>query len=229
MAADQVPHPASFLQRSAAWSIDAALIAPIAGLLVLPWMEAPARALHGRLRALLEYTGHALGEAMAGGAPSLLDPSALRESIASVHAALWSLACAALLAYALLGAVYHVACERSSWQGSVGKRLLGLRACDMRGQPLDAGRAGLRYLTAALSWATFNIGHLMAALPPAHRALHDRCSATQVLASSVGLPRWAWAWLGVLSLAGIVAVAWVATAAAAILRAALELALYGPA
>ena len=131
-----------------------------------------------------------------------------------------------VLAYALLGVGYHVACECSSWQGSVGKRVLGLRACDLRGRPLGVGRALSRYLAAALSWATLNIGHLMAAMPPAHRALHDRCSATQVVANSVGLPSWARAWLAVFSLTGLVAIAWLASDAAAIMRATLESSLY---
>ena len=220
--------PAGFWQRSVAWSIDAALVAPLALLLAQPWLGAPAQAWARQVQALLRLAGRALGDALADGAPlanltaTLLAAPGLREAIAAAHAATWSLAWPALLAYAALGAGYHVACERSPWQGGIGKRVLGLRACDRHGRRVSIGRASLRHLAATLSWATLNLGHLMAAWPPRHLALHDRCSGTRVVADSGPLPGWTWAWLGVLALAGLVATTTLAGMAAAALRAALE-------
>jgi uncharacterized RDD family membrane protein YckC len=226
VAATQESRPASFWQRSVAWSIDTALIAPVAWVLAGPWMEAPTRAFGIRAQALLDATGQTLGEGVVNGAPSLLDASTLAESIAATHSAFWALVWPLLFAYAVLGAVYHVACECSSWQGSVGKRLLGLHVSDGRGRPLTLGPASARYIAAGLSWATLNLGHLMAAMPPTHRALHDRLSGTRVTASADGLPGWAWAWLAAVSLAGLVAVVGLTREATAIMGAALESALY---
>ncbi|MGH8076289.1 MAG: RDD family protein, partial [Lysobacter sp.] len=197
-----------------------------------PWLEAPAQILVAQLRALVLLSGQTVGAAIVDGASlvqlptTLLDAPAVRTAITTVHVALWSLAWRVLLAFALLGAGYHVACECSPWQGSVGKRLLGLRVCDQRGRRLDAGRALLRYLAAALSWATLNVGHLMAANPPTHRALHDRCSGTQVVARTVGLPGWARLWLGAIALAGLAAAGGFANRAGATMSAALERAMY---
>lgn len=232
MAAPPDLRPAGFWQRSVAWSIDAALIAPLALLLAWPWLAAPAHAWAIQGRGLLRLTGRVMGDALATGGPPPPPPTAvlaapgLGEAIAAVHAASWALAWPALLAFAVLGAVYHVAAECSPWQGGIGKRLLGLRACDRQGRRLSSGRAARRHLAATLSWATLNVGHLMAASPPRHRALHDRCSGTRVLAVNVALPGWAWMWVGLLALAGLVATGMLAGAAAEIMRVAIEQALY---
>ena len=176
----------------------------------------------------MRLLGEALGQALLIGGPlpplatAVLDAPGLRGAIGAAHAATWSLAWPGLLAFAMLGALYHVAGECSRWQGGVGKRVLGLRACDRRGRRLDVGRACLRYLAAGLSWATLNGGHLMAAWPPRHLALHDRCSGTVVVARHDHLPHGAWAWLALLALAGLLATALLAGAGAAMLRVALE-------
>lgn len=224
---------AGFWQRSAAWSLDAALVAPIAGLLAWPWLAAPVRAWARQLNALLQYTGQAMGEAIVSGVPlprlatALLHDPLLHQAIAATRSTSWSMAWPALLAFALVGAVYHVAGERSPWQASPGKRMLGLRACDRHGRRLGIGRAVARYGAGALSWATLNLGHLMAAMAPRHLALHDRCSGTRVVsARGARVSGWAWGWLGLLALAGFAATAWLADTAAAIMRAALEQALF---
>lgn len=220
--------PAGFWQRGAAWSIDTAVIAPGALLLAWPWLAAAGHVWLTQWRTLLQLGGEALGHALVVGAPlprlvtAVLEAPGLREAIRAAHAATWSLAGPGLLAFAALGGLYHVAGECSRWQGGLGKRVLGLRACDRHGRRLGVGRACLRHLAASLSWATLNLGHLMAAWPPRHLALHDRGSGTVVVASHDRLPHWAWAWLALLALAGLLATAVLAVAGAAILRAALE-------
>ncbi len=222
--ADSAARPAGFWQRAAAWSIDAAVVAPLALLLAWPWLQAPARTWITQVDALLRLSGRVVGEAVSDGAmapnlaATLLDTPALRAAIAAADAATWSLAWPALLAYALLGAGYHVAGECSPWQGGIGKRLLGLQACDRHGRGLGLGRALLRYLAASLSWATLNIGHWMAALPPRHLALHDRCSGSRVVARDRTLPRWAWWWLVFVGLANLVVAIKLSGAAVAMLR-----------
>ena len=211
------------------------LVLPVALWLAWPWVAAPARAWAGEVRSLLQHTGRTMGESIIGGtslpglAFTLLHDPTLHQAITTIRSTTWALAWPATLAIALVGAAYHVGCERSPWQATPGKRLLGLRVCDREGRRLGAGRALLRHIAGALSWATLNIGHMMAAAGPDHLALHDRCSGTRVVstqAPSPGLPAWAWAWLGLLGLAGLGLAAWAGNAATTVMRLALERALY---
>lgn len=226
--------PAGFWQRAAAWSLDAALVAPFAGWLAWPWIAAPAQAWLDQVRALLQHTGQIMGAAIIDGASlprlaiTLLHDPALHQATTAIRSATWTMVWPALLAFALLGAIYHVAGECSPWQASPGKRLLGLHAVDRRGRRLGTGRALARYSAGALSWATLNLGHLMATAAPEHLALHDRCSDTRVRAARTGLPRWARAWLVLLAIAGLVASAWLAQVASTVMQAALERALFWP-
>ncbi|MGH8084906.1 MAG: RDD family protein [Lysobacter sp.] len=226
--------PAGFWQRGAAWSLDAVLIAPVAGWLAWPWISAPAQAWLDQVRALLQYSGRLMGAAILDGAPlprlaiTLLHDPTLQQTVTTIRSATWALAWPALLAFALLGALYHVACECSPWQASVGKRLLGLRAGDRNGRRLGPGRALARYGAGTLSWATLNLGHLMATMAPEHLALHDRCSGTRVRTNHPELPRWALVWLVLLAIVSLVASAWLAQVASAVMQAALERALFWP-
>lgn len=227
--------PAGFWQRAAAWSIDSALIAPLALLLAWPWVVAPAHAWVGQAQSLLRHVGLAMGEAIIDGVPvprlanAVLGDGLITDAVASLQSSSWSLAWPYLLAFTLLGAAYHVASECSSAQASFGKRLLGVQACDRAGMRLGIARALLRYFSGALSWATLNLGHLMAMAGPRHLALHDLCSGTRVVSrpgTSSTLPAWARVWLGLLGLANLIAIGWLANAAASIMRVALEQALF---
>lgn len=227
--------PAGFWPRSVAWSIDSALIAPLAGWLAWPWISASGQTWVEQVRTLLQHIGRMMGEAILGGASlpqlaiALLHDPVLHQAIAAIRSATWAVAWPALLAFALAGMLYHVAFECSPLQGSPGKRLLGLRAIDRRGHRLGIGRALPRYLAGALSWATLNLGHLMAAAGPDHRSLHDRISGTRVVSAhdvSPGLPAWAWMWLGLLALTGFVLVAWLSGQASSVMRGALDQVLF---
>ena len=226
--------PAGFWQRGAAWSLDAALIAPLASWLAWPWLAPSVQAWLDQVRTLLQHTGRMVGAAILDGASlprlaiTLLHDPTLQQASAGLRSATWAMAWPALLAFALVGGIYHVSCECSPWRASAGKRLLGLRAGDRDDRRLGPGRALGRYAAGALSWATLNLGHLMAAAAPEHLALHDRCSDTRVQARRAGLPPWACAWLVVLAIAGIAAGAWAAEAASTVMQAALERALLRP-
>lgn len=64
---------------------------------------------------------------------------------------------------------------------SPGKRLLGLRVCDLDGRPGVGGRrALLRFAGYLLSVLTFGVGFLLAGLTAGRRALHDRLAGTYV-------------------------------------------------
>lgn len=234
-AADAGAHRAAGLyRRSVAWSIDAALLVPVALLLSWRWTAPAASAWVEKVEAVLDHGGRALGAAVIDGAPILLwatsmlrDPQ-LTGSIAEAEAASWALAWPGGLAFALLGALYHGAGECSVWQGSPGKRLLGLRVHDRHGQPLMIRHALLRHAAGSLSWLTLNLGHALAALAPQHLALHDRCSGTRVVAGAGAgaRPRWAPWWLGLLALATAGTAIWLANRAVQVMSAALEQALY---
>lgn len=226
--------PAGFWQRAAAWSLDVALIAPFAALLARPWLADAAQAWVAQGRGLAQYIGRTMGAAILDGTPlpglaiALLHDPTLQHMLAANRSATWALAWPALLAFALLGAIYHVSAECSPWQASPGKRWLGLRAGERDGRRLGPGRALARYCAGALSWATLNIGHLMATMAPDHLALHDRVSHTRVLATRAILPRWAWIWLGLLTLGSLACCVWLAQVASAVMQAALERVLFWP-
>lgn len=208
--------PAGFWHRYAAWSLDAALVM----LLVLPFawpgLHDAWRALGMATKDLVASVGASLADAMMDGVPlpriadSLLRDPRLLQTAAAVQSGLWRLAWPPLLGYALLAAPWHVLGEHSRWQGSPGKRALGLVATDLSGQPLSWSRAMLRHAAALLSWLTLNLGHAMAAVPPHKRALHDLVAGTRVLRvrGDARMPGWARAWIALQLLAMLGLWAW---------------------
>ncbi|MFC3550766.1 RDD family protein [Lysobacter cavernae] len=224
---------AGFWQRYAAWSLDAALLAVPTAALAAPSVAAHAHVLGDLGQALLQriYTTlaeHLLqAESLPAAVAAVLHDPALAPALTATHAALLQLLLAPTAAFVLLGALYHAVAEASPWQGGAGKRALGLAVSDRRGARLDVGRAGLRHLAGGLSWLTLNLGHLLAAVAPAHRALHDRFSGTQVMALSGSrrLPAWARLWLGIQVIAAVAASAWLGLLTAAMAQRALEAAL----
>jgi uncharacterized RDD family membrane protein YckC len=100
-----------------------------------------------------------------------------------------------LVAFSIAMLVWQVAGEQSRWHGSLGKRALGLRVVDRDGGQPGLARSVLRQLAGVLSWLTLNIGHAMAAIPPAHLALHDRLSGTRVVRDDAPFPAWARGWI----------------------------------
>ncbi|WP_052772937.1 RDD family protein [Luteimonas sp. FCS-9] len=179
--------PTSLPRRYAAWSLDAAILA----LLVVAL-------LHRRLCAGLAACGEALdamslsmAATMAEAAERGAAPAALAQAWLAdpgLHAAVGQLAVALVavlvpptLAFALLSLAWFAAFEGSRWQATPGKRLLGLRVVDDDGLPPGYVRAALRQAAGLLSWASLNVGHVLAAHAPRHQALHDRIAGTRVV------------------------------------------------
>jgi uncharacterized RDD family membrane protein YckC len=71
--------------------------------------------------------------------------------------------------------------ESSSWQASLGKKLLGLRVTDLNHNRISFGRANARYWSKILSTLILMIGFLMAAFTSKKQALHDLISGTLVV------------------------------------------------
>jgi uncharacterized RDD family membrane protein YckC len=211
--------PASFGQRTLAWSLDLLLLSPL-----LVWLAWPplARALAATGDWLAQVQGwmvermladDALPSVAALGESLLADPvqgPAARAQVAQLSAAIVH----ASLVIAVVAMVYFVAFEASAWQATPGKRLLGLRVEGTDGARLSWSRALARHVAGVASWLTLNIGHLLVALRPDRRALHDLLAGTCVGARGP-LPVWGRALLGLLAAIAVLApVAWVMQALA---------------
>jgi uncharacterized RDD family membrane protein YckC len=200
---------AGFWRRYAAWSLDATLLGLAVALPFWSQMRFRLSGLAADYAALLHAAGRSLGDAVASGTPPaalapqwLADP-AMRTAIGALQDALVGLAWPPLLAFACLGAAYHVVFEASPRQATPGQRLLGLRVVDTAGHRIGAARALLRHVAGALSWLTLNLGHALALVSPQKRALHDYVAGTRMLQEGLAaaLPPWARAWLGLQVLA----------------------------
>ena len=80
--------------------------------------------------------------------------------------------------------LYHALLESSSWQGTVGKRVLGIRVTDLDGNRLTFGRATGRYFAKFLSNLTCLIGYIMVAFTEKKQGLHDMMAGTLVLSGT---------------------------------------------
>ena len=208
--------PGGFWHRYAAWSLDFVAISAIA------WYLTQAKVYVGLACASVAWTqlfdraSQAMSDAMLAGtklpelSQSLLHDPALRTAAQAVQDGLEQATLPFAIACAGIALLWHGLGEASSWQGSPGKRAFGLIATDIDGERLGFARAFARQLAGVASWITLNLGHLLAALPPQHRALHDYIAGTRVLRSDDAprMPLAAKVWLWLQVLAGIAALAW---------------------
>ena len=77
--------------------------------------------------------------------------------------------------------LYFALCESSSWQATVGKRLLGLRVTDLNGNRISFGKATGRHFGKILSALILFIGFIMIAFSDQKQGLHDTMAGTLVL------------------------------------------------
>lgn len=88
-----------------------------------------------------------------------------------------------------VGWLYHGILDSSSWQGTVGKKLLGIRITDLNGHRISFGRATGRYFSMILSGMICFIGFLMVAFTERKQGLHDMLAGTLVLTGAgIGEP-----------------------------------------
>jgi uncharacterized RDD family membrane protein YckC len=81
----------------------------------------------------------------------------------------------------LVGWLYFGLTESSSWQATVGKKLLKLKVTDMYGQRISFGRATGRYFGQILSGMICFIGYIMVAFTEKKQGLHDMLAGTLVV------------------------------------------------
>lgn len=79
------------------------------------------------------------------------------------------------------GWLYFSICESSSWQGTIGKKALGLRVTDLNGNRISFGKATGRHFGKILSGLILGIGFIMVAFTEQKQGLHDMLAGTLVL------------------------------------------------
>jgi uncharacterized RDD family membrane protein YckC len=77
--------------------------------------------------------------------------------------------------------LYEAFLTSSSWQGTIGKRILRLKVVDEAGNRISFGRATGRFFAKILSSMFFCIGFLMIAFTEHKRGLHDMLAGTMVV------------------------------------------------
>ncbi|HEU4413728.1 MAG TPA: RDD family protein [Candidatus Angelobacter sp.] len=77
--------------------------------------------------------------------------------------------------------LYDALLTTSSWQGTVGKRILRLKVTDEAGYPIGFGRATGRFVGKILSRLLLCIGFIMVAFTDRKRGLHDMLAGTLVM------------------------------------------------
>lgn len=78
---------------------------------------------------------------------------------------------------------YFAFMESSQWQGTLGKRAVGIKVTDLQGNRIGLGRALGRYLGKIVSAFTLLIGFIMAGFTERKQALHDMMASTLVVKS----------------------------------------------
>jgi uncharacterized RDD family membrane protein YckC len=81
----------------------------------------------------------------------------------------------------VINLLYFSICESSSWQGTLGKKALGLAVTDMQGRRISLGHALGRNLAKIISSMTLFIGYIVAGFTAKKQALHDLIAGTLVI------------------------------------------------
>ena len=183
-AADASDAPAGFWRRAAAWSLDWLMLSPLVIALVRTPLASAFAAFSNALGALqdwlLEHALLAPHASLFGLAHQVAQDPDLRQALADASVTVQSAMASATLRAALLALPWFVGFEASAWAATPGKRLLGLRVCDMAGGRVSLRRAVARFAAGSLSWLTLNLGHALAGWRRDHRALHDLVAGTLV-------------------------------------------------
>lgn len=78
--------------------------------------------------------------------------------------------------------LYYALSESSTWQGTVGKKILNLQVTDLSGRRISFGRASGRFFAKMISgMIPLGIGYIMAGFTEKKQALHDMIASCLVL------------------------------------------------
>jgi uncharacterized RDD family membrane protein YckC len=105
------------------------------------------------------------------------------DNIATALGGTFFLGLFALISLSIVGGwLYHAKMESSSWQATLGKRVLNLRVTDLNGARVTFGRASGRYFAKIITGLIpFGIGYMLAGLTERRQALHDMIASCLVL------------------------------------------------
>jgi uncharacterized RDD family membrane protein YckC len=81
----------------------------------------------------------------------------------------------------MLSWIYYASMESSTWQATLGKKILGLKVTDLAGNRISFARASGRFFGKILSGMILGIGFLMAGFTARKQALHDILAGCLVL------------------------------------------------
>jgi uncharacterized RDD family membrane protein YckC len=76
--------------------------------------------------------------------------------------------------------LYEAFATSSSWQGTLGKKVLRLKVTDLNGQRISFGRATGRFFAKMISGWLLNIGFIMVGFTERKQGLHDMIAGTLV-------------------------------------------------
>jgi uncharacterized RDD family membrane protein YckC len=76
--------------------------------------------------------------------------------------------------------LYYAILESSSWQGTVGKKALGLVVADGHGERISFGRATGRFFAKIISGLILLVGYMMVGWTERKQGLHDMIASTYV-------------------------------------------------
>jgi uncharacterized RDD family membrane protein YckC len=82
----------------------------------------------------------------------------------------------------LVSWLYYALSESSSWQATLGKKMLNLKVTDMTGQPISFGRASGRFFAKIVTgMIPLMIGYIIAGFTEKKQAIHDMIASCLVL------------------------------------------------
>ncbi|HKW55792.1 MAG TPA: RDD family protein [Candidatus Acidoferrum sp.] len=82
----------------------------------------------------------------------------------------------------LVSWLYYALSESSSWQATVGKKILNLKVTDMSGEPITFARASGRYFAKIITgMIPLAIGYILAGFTEKKQAVHDMIASCLVL------------------------------------------------
>jgi len=82
----------------------------------------------------------------------------------------------------LVSWLYYALSESSSWQATLGKKMLNLKVTDMTGQPISFGRASGRFFAKIITnMIPLMIGFIIAGFTEKKQAIHDMIASCLVL------------------------------------------------
>lgn len=81
----------------------------------------------------------------------------------------------------LITMAYFVFCESSTWQATLGKKLLGMKVVNEQYGRLSVKDAVIRFLTKYLSAAVLLLGYIWIIFDPKKQGWHDKIAGTYVI------------------------------------------------